>query len=465
LNSTGSAYVIGRTSSSDFPVFNAYDPSFNGGSDDVFIAKISPSGNILVYSTFLGGLSAETGGGIAVDKSGFAYVTGVTDSPDFPVVDAFDPYWNGSSDIFVAKLTPDGGTLVYSTFLGGASVEMGGDICVDGACSAYVTGTTYSSSFPVVNACDPTWNGFADAFVAKFASDGKSLVYSTFVGGSDSDICYSLSVDSYGSAYITGMTSSLNFPVVNAYDPAKNGQADAFVTKLTPDGKALAYSTYLGGTSTDNGSSIAVDSAGSACVTGYTYSLDFPVRYPVSPVLKGFVDSFVTKFTPTGQSLAFSTYLGGSGGDYGWAIAVNQTYDAYVTGNTDSLDFPISNAYDFTPNGNTDIFVTKLCVVPPYPPNNFNLQNLQNNYIFFKEYIHRLTWAANLEDPSKIVKYRLYRKVKDAPDTSYQRIAEVSATTFGYDDRGLKKTTLYSYRISAVDDAGNESGYAEVGNN
>ena len=466
LGSSGEAYIIGWTSSPDFPVLNdAYDSVLNG--EDAFVARLSPLGNVLLGSTFLGGSAADSGSGIALDAAGYVYVTGNTRSPDFPVVSAYDYYWNGWDDVFVAKFTSDCGALVYSTYLGGAGGDSTAGIAIDNTGSAYVAGHTNSLDFPVLNAYDRDCSS-NDIFVTKFSPDGKFLVYSTFLGGSNSEYCWGFAIDSHGSAYVTGHTYSLDFPVVNAYDPTQNGgygYVDVFVAKFTPAGNALAFSTYLGGKKDDMPSGIAVDSAGAAYVIGMTYSSDFPVLNAIGSALKGYSDAFVTKFTPAGRSLAYSTYLGGNSSDGGGDIAVDTSQDAYVIGGTSSLDFPIANAYDPTHNGNTDFFVTKLRFIPPYQPNNFTLQRLENNYIFFKEYIHRLTWAANPEDPSRIVKYRLYRKAKDAPDTSYQRIAEVSATTFGYDDRGLKKTPLYSYRISAVADSGIESGYAEVGNN
>ncbi|MCX6564191.1 MAG: SBBP repeat-containing protein [Candidatus Aminicenantes bacterium] len=466
LDGSGCAYITGRTVSSDFPVFHAFDSTFNGFYDDAFVAKLSAAGNALEYSTFLGGSDTESGTGIAVDSAGSAYVTGETSSPDFPVLNAYDPYWSGSSDVFVVKFTPDGGSLVFSTFLGGSSIDEGADLAVDSAGSVYVTGSTYSMFFPVLNAYDPTQNGVSDAFLTKFAPDGRSLVYSTFLGGAESEFCNGIAVDSAGSAYVTGSTYSSDFPAVKAYDSAQNGGQDAFVAKFSPDGKALAYSTYLGGSAADSGWGIAVDSAGAAYVVGFTYSKDFPVFDALSSTLKNSSEAFVTKFAPEGNTLAASTFLGGNSADYGWAIDVDAARDVYVTGNTGSSDFPVSNAYDPTYNGNTDVFMTKLRLIPPYPPRNFRLQQQENSYIFFKESVNRLSWTANPENTIKIAYYRLYRKAKDAADGSYQWLADIhpSGTSFLYDDRGLKKTARYAYRITSVDENGRESGYAEISN-
>jgi hypothetical protein len=418
---------------------------------------------VLVYSTYLGGTGGDGGMNIAVDATGSAYVAGQTDSTDFPALNAYDSSWNSSSDAFVSKFTPDGHGLVYSTYLGGSGWDSAYGVAVDSSGSAYVIGLTGSSNFPVFNAFDSSLDG-EDAFVAKLSPSGNALTYSTFLGGSGLESGWGIAVDSVGSAYVTGETSSPNFPTLNAYDPSFNGADDIFVAKFAPGGKTLVYSTYLGGTSLDEYSHIAVDGTGSAYVAGYTYSADFPVLNAYNSIHSGVADAFVTKFTPDGQSLVYSTFLGGNGADYGRAAAVDSVHDLYVIGTTGSTDFPVSGAYDPSFNGTPDAYITKMRFL--YPPTDFRLQRLVNSFIFYKEYINRLTWVPSPENIISIAKFRLYRKVKGAADSTYQWLADVSAvgTSFRYDDRTLKKSDLFSYRISSIDDSGNESGTVEVSN-
>jgi hypothetical protein len=268
-------------------------------------------------------------------------------------------------------LTIDPVVLTYSTYLGGTGAEQGYGIAVDSAGSAYVGGWTDSTNFPATTgAWDESENGDADAFVAKLAPDGRSLIYATYLGGTDQDLGTGIAIDSLGSAYLTGRTLGSDFPVTTgaAQDTAPGGSADAFVTKLTPNGAGLAYSTYLGGGDQDNGEAIAVDSAGAAYVTGFADSSDFPTEPTVGAydtTLGGTRDNFVTKVAPDGKSFPYSTYLGGSvdEGTCTCGIAVDSAGSAYVTGTTESTDFPTEptvGAYDTTLGGTRDAYVTKL---------------------------------------------------------------------------------------------------------
>jgi len=350
----GFAYVTGITFSSDFPNVSAYNPSRNGVAD-CFVTKFAVNGTTLVYSTFLGGSSAEFGRGIAVE-TGFVYVTGETYSSDFPTASAYDPTPNGICDCFVTKLSVDGQSLAYSTYLGGSNDDWGYAISVQSG-SAFVTGTTQSSTFPTVNAYDSVYNAGGDCFVAKFSADGLYLTYSTFLGGSTTDQGYGIAAES-GYAYVIGYTESFDFPTANAYDSSYNGAGDCFVTKLAADGASLVYSTFLGSSSGEQGYGIAAES-GSAYLTGITASSDFPTVNAYDSSYNGAGDCFVTKLAANGLSLVYSTFLGGPDWDCGSGIAV-ETGFAYVTGDTCSADFPTANAYDSTHNGWYDCFVTKL---------------------------------------------------------------------------------------------------------
>ena len=374
VDSSGNAYVSGNTNSTDFPAVNPLQ-SINAGNIDIFVAKINPTGSALIYSTYLGGSENDFNPDIAVDSAGNACVTGYTDSSNFPTMNPLQPAYGGNGDAFVAKLNPTGSALVYSTYLGGSSGESGGGIAVDSSGDAYVTGSTSSTDFPIKNPLQPEYGGgypnAGDAYVSKINAAGSALVYSTYLGGSGSDGGYSIAVNSAGNAYVTGHTGSFNFPVtpgafqttcgdVNQY--WCEGRGDAFVAQLTPSGSALVYSTYLGGHDLDRGYSIAVDSTGSAYVTGETYATDFPTVNPLQPASGRPTDAFVSKLNPSGSALVYSTYLGGRGlYEGGGGIAVDSSGSAYVTGTTDSSNFPTVNALQpHYRGGEEDAFVSKL---------------------------------------------------------------------------------------------------------
>jgi uncharacterized repeat protein (TIGR01451 family) len=368
VDASGSAYVTGVTNSSNFPTtLSAYDTSLAG--DDAFVAKLDASGSTLAYSTYLGGSASDDGGAIAVDAAGNAYVGGLTLSADFPTaVGAYDRSLDGLIDGFVAKLDSSGSTLAYSTYLGGSSNEFVAGVAVDTAGSAYVSGTTPSSDFPTTTgAYDTSLGGPGDAFAAKLDPSGSTLAYSTFLGGSDGDGAPAIAVDGSGSAYLAGTTLSTDLPTISAFQPDLAGDSDVFVAKLDASGSSLAYSTYLGGSLGDSGQGIAVDAAGSAYVTGVTDSSDFWTLGAFQASLGGPRDAFAAKLDASGSTLAYSTYLGGSAFDYGFDIAVDAAGSDYVTGATDSSDFPTTPAaFDPTaPGGDGDGFVTKFPTPPP----------------------------------------------------------------------------------------------------
>ncbi|TFH08199.1 MAG: hypothetical protein E4H14_06885 [Candidatus Thorarchaeota archaeon] len=352
----GYAYVTGYTDSANFPKYNGYDLIHNGGYD-CFVTKLTTTGKSIVYSTFLGGSGDDYGNSIAVE-GGCAYIAGYTQSSNYPTANAYDSTYNSNTDCFVTKLAADGQSLVYSTYLGGTDVDYGFGIAVESG-YAYITGYTWSTNFPTINAYDSVQNGGFDCFVTKLATTGLSLVYSTYIGGSLNDPGYSIAVEN-GSAYITGSTLSSNFPTINAYDSTYNGGQDCFVTKLATNGQSLIYSTYLGGSDADWARGIAVES-GYAYIAGYTWSEDFPTENAYDSTFNdGFSDDddgFITKLGVNGQSLVYSTYLGGETVDQARDIVVDRGC-TYVTGYAWSTDFPIANEYNSTNNGGYDCFVS-----------------------------------------------------------------------------------------------------------
>jgi hypothetical protein len=374
VDSAGNAYVTGTTDSANFPVTPGAYQSKLTGIENVFVTKLNKNGSNLIYSTYLGGSGQDDTdfySSIAVDSSGNAYVTGFTSSSDYPITpSAFQTSNHGGFyDAFVTKLNSSGSALIYSTYLGGTADEGGLGIALDGDGRAIVTGYTHSPDFPTTpNAAQPTIGGGYDAFVTKLNASGTALVYSTFLGGTLDDAGGSIATDWCGNAYVTGSTNSPNFPTSpNAFQKTPGGGFDAFVTKLNASGSALAYSTYLGGLADEQGDSIAVDSAGQAYVAGFTNSPNFRVTADAfQPMNNGSYDAFVTKFNSAGSALVYSTYLGGAVDDFGNGIALSRSRKVFVSGSTDSADFPTtSGAFDTSYNGGTstgDAFVTKLDV-------------------------------------------------------------------------------------------------------
>jgi hypothetical protein len=378
VDSQGAAYVTGVTASlSDFPLANPIQGTQGVASTYAFITKFDPSGSQLEYSTYLGGNTAYypdeynnyidgTGGSsIAVDSQGSAYVTGWTDSIDFPLQNAFQSVLRGRLDAIVTKLSPTGNALSYSTYLGGDKPPqqflgrtLGSGIAVDSAGHAYVTGETDCPTFPTLNAFQNALGGNSipydgaisfNAFVTKFSTDGTSLNYSTYLGGSACSGCVSgdyatgIAVDQEGIAYITGYTWDANFPTANAIQSSKPSHSltIAFVTKLSSTGNSLIYSTFLGGSYWEQGLAIAVDGQGDAYVAGWTRSTDFPVLHSLETFNNGTTyNAFATEINASGSGFVFSTLLGGG---QATAIAVDGQGASYVTGWTNDQNFTVIN--------------------------------------------------------------------------------------------------------------------------
>jgi hypothetical protein len=367
VDGSGFAYVTGYTESLDFPTTGgAYQTAFDGTTNDTFVTKVNQAGTALVYSTYLGGSGNDCGNSIAVDGAGEAYVTGWTHG-SFPTTPgAYQTVYGGGQDAFITKLNASGSALVYSTYLGGAGLDIGYGIALDGAGNAYVTGIT-SGSFPTTpGAYQTVYGGLGDAFITKMNAAGSALIYSTYLGGSGAETNTSLAVDGSGNVYVTGSTTGFFPTTAGAYQTVVGATGSLFITKLNIAGTALVYSTYLGGssmifTSFDNG--IAVDGAGNAYVTGTVFGI-----FPTTPGAfqtffgGGTDDVFVTKLNSSGGALAYSTYLGGSDFDIAAGIAVDGAGNCFVTGWTRSFNFPTTaGAFQPTPPGGADDgFVTEL---------------------------------------------------------------------------------------------------------
>jgi hypothetical protein len=375
VDPSGAAYIAGQTFSSNFPTTAGAFKTTYGGSGDAFVAKLNPGGTSLQYSTYLGGSGIDNAEGIAVDSVGNAYVTGQTYSTDFPTAGPIQPSNGGNqdSDAFVTEINSSGSALVYSTYLGGSSMDWGNAIALDSSGDAYVAGFTRSVDFPLIGSLQAACRGcpgFADAFVAELAPSGGALLHSTYLGGSGDDHGTGITVDSEGNIYATGFTYSTDFPVTSgAYQTSlTSGQSAAFVTKIGPGFSSLIFSTYLRGGSLNYGKSIAVDS-GNVFVAGQTFSPTFPVLSPTQgscvPSNCFFGTGFISELNATGSGLIFSTYLGGSHGDDIASIALDPSANIQVTGQATSTDFPTTNAFQTTLGGSYgDAFVAKVSLEP-----------------------------------------------------------------------------------------------------
>ncbi len=382
LASNGNLFIVGSTTSNNYPTTSGvFQPSY-AGNQDAFLTEMKPDGSALVYSTYVGGTQIDYGTAVAIDSSGNAYVTGATNSVDFPTLNPIQLSNDGLYDAYVTEISPTG-ALIYSTYLGGSLSDYGTGIAVGSGGSIYVAGYTFSSNFPTQSAFQSTLSGGSDLFVSKFVPGATSLQFSTYLGGSSIDQANGMTLDASDNVYLTGETQSSNFPVtVNAYQSQLLGTENAFVAELSSDGSTLTYSTYIGGSATDQANAIAVDPAGNMYITGYTQSNNFPqldsfqtvlgtggagtcvstnlINVPSNTLCS---DAFAAKFSSSGTPV-YSSFLGGSGNDTGQAIVVDSLGDAYVAGATYSPNFPTTaGAFQWTYQGSdtfSNAFLTEI---------------------------------------------------------------------------------------------------------
>jgi hypothetical protein len=374
LDVSGNAYIAGSTYASDFPVANAAFVGYDANGD-AFISKINSTGTALIYSTYIGGSNYEEFRGIAVDSTGAAWATGYTSSTDFPLLTPFQSTLGGPSNAVVVKLSPSG-ALAYSTFLGGPGPDLGYSLAVDPFGNAYVTGYA-SLGFPTTAGVYETVNqGSADAFVTKF-SPGGGLLWSTFIGGTNYDYASGIAADSFGNTYITGSTYSLSFPSapLGGAQPANRGNGDAFVAKLNFNGSALIYFTFLGGSGTESTQGIAVGpTSGIAVIAGQTTSVDLTTSLgAVQSTNAGGFDGFVAKLNAAGSAFLYTTYLGGNRNDFIQGLAVDPSGNAYLTGYTDSNSFPTNAAIQSAMQGNSTSLFRSLNIGASWTPFDANI--------------------------------------------------------------------------------------------
>ena len=350
IDSEGNIIVVGRTTSTDFPLKGAFQDTLNGYSDST-ISKFYPNGS-LAFSTYFGGSEQELITGVAVDSDDNIVIAGVTGSSDLPVVNAFQSNISGVSggvtDCFIAKFSEDGQSLLFSTYFGGASNDYAYAMAIDSSDRIVITGTTQSTDFPLLNPVQDSNAGFLDVFVSLFDANVQSLLFSTYLGTTSVDHGRDIKFDSQGDIWLTGIAAVGNLATEGAYQEENaGGISDAFLAKFSISG-TLQYLTFLGGEDLEWGNALAIDSDDNLIVTGFTTSDNFPTSNPYQDQRVDFADMFITKFTPDGQNVVFSTYLGGSFVDHSNAITIDSDDNIIVTGQTTSDDFPTTLPYSTT---------------------------------------------------------------------------------------------------------------------
>ena len=484
IDDSSNVYVVGVTYSTNFPTTTAvFDRSHNGGVGDAFVTKLNPTGTGLTYSTFIGGSEWEEGGSIAVDSEGKAYISGYTESSDFPVTPgALSTNFNGGdSDGFVSKLSVDGSSLVYSTFLGGSGEDGcdldGGDgILVDPQGNVYVSGETKSSNFPAtLGVFDTTFNGRWDGFVTKLNPDASGIVFSTFLGGSHNDRCSGIVAGPGGGVFVIGDTESPDFPVTpDALDGSYNGKQDVFAAQLNSSGTQLIYSTYIGGQDIDECDGLALDRTGGLYVTGWTKSADFPTTAGAFDTSQnGDVDVFVLKIefasfrisgavrTGQGEGIEGVSVVFSNGGGSGTTYS-EENYTHPVVEGWSGVVIPSKPGYSFTPSSRSYSNVNSEIAAQDYlgeqedlvvqPPLGFTVRRVGNRSLFQVELINVLQWSSNPAN-AQVTAYRIYI---DSPD-GLILLVELKAVDFLYLHRGISSDRSYKYAITAVNSLGNES--------
>ncbi|HEY1013263.1 MAG TPA: SBBP repeat-containing protein [Herpetosiphonaceae bacterium] len=437
VDGSGNAILTGYTDSTNFPVQSAHQAA-SGGGRDLFVAKLNAAGNGLVYSTYLGGAGSDAGTAVALSSAGVAYVAGWSSSLNFPLVSPSQNVRFGKQDAVLARLSTTG-QVNYSTYLGGGDFDEGRAVGVDGAGNMYIAGWTTSSETLADPAFQPSPGGESDGFAIKLSSTG-ALLYHTYLGGAGNDEINGLAVTGAGEAIVAGSTQSANFPISDStvFQVTKAAGADAFVTKLTSDGREIHFSTFLGGAGEDQAHGVRLDSAQNVMVAGATTSANFPLARAMQTSLGGATDAFASVLSPTGTALRFSTYLGGAGVDAAYGLAVDASRNIVLTGATASANFPTLPATGASVNG-SDVFITKLDPHPPEAPAALQVAAATTSTL-------TLSWSPAV-DNTATTGYNVYRN---------GALIGQPATP-GFLLTGLSPHTTYPITVTARDAAGHVS--------
>jgi hypothetical protein len=455
VDGSGYAYVTGRTMSSNFPVVLPMQTTLAGVAN-VFVTKLSPTG-ALVYSSYVGGNGSDSGNGIAVDTAGNMTVAGNTTSTNFPLANSLQGTMNGQTNLFVSRLNPAGNAFLYSTYIGGSGNDYAAAVALDQQGAAYLTGSTTSPDFPTLSTIQSMLGGNQNAFVLKLSSAGNQIVYSTYLGGSGGTVAFpetgsGIAVDAAGDAYVTGTTVSRNFPLFNALFSTSVGVGiHAFVAELNPAGSALLYSTYLGGSSVDEGTAIAVDSYGNAVAVGYSTGPDFPVVNATQATLAGGYDAYVTRFNAAGTALLGSTFFGGSASDAANAVAYAPSDAICVAGQTQSVNLPLMNATQSVLAGAQNAFLAVYSVqqtTAPVTPTGLTAAPGNASVT--------LNWTAS----SGATSYNVYRGTTAGGESATPLATGITAAS--YSDTAVRNGTKYYYKVAAVNGGGNSAESAEA---
>ncbi|MEJ5166908.1 MAG: SBBP repeat-containing protein, partial [Thermoanaerobaculia bacterium] len=380
LDNEGSPVIIGHTSSKDLPFANNLSQTFSSADNyDIYIAKISSQGNEFIWGTLLGGIYNDFGLDLKIDSNEDIIILGETYSPDIPAINGFDEIFNSSniyySDIYLAKISKDGNNLLWGTFIGGIGSDGARSISMDNLGNIYVCGFTKSNNMPVKNALDYSFNGDEDIYLGKFSSDGKSILWGTYIGGEAYDTCNFVTIGKDSSLFLTGNTSSKNIPVINGYDKVQNGNSDIYVAKISAEGNSFLWATYIGGTMNDYSYSIALDFDDNIFIAGNTYSPDIPVPNGYSSSIgEDFFyssDIYLAKLSSQKGYLLWGTYFGGESADSAKSVLYNLEGNLIVGGSTSSKNIK-TKGFDETYNEGGDIYVFSLSDIqieegPPIP--------------------------------------------------------------------------------------------------
>ncbi len=459
VDNSGFIYIVGNTSSTDFPVKNAFQKENAGGiMGDVFILKLSPSGDEIIFSTYFGGSDSEQAEGIVLDKNENIIIAGGTSSKNLPIKNAFQSTIGGGyfpRDAFVSKFTKNCTALIFSTYLGGSSTsgDQARDIAIDNNDNIYITGYTTASDFPVVNAYQSEFaGGFfnGDAFISKFNPNGVPI-FSTFFGGTNEDEGKSIVVDENQNIYLTGTTHSADFPIKNEiWGRTGLFDADVFISKFKASGNELFFSTYLGGSDTDEGMDLTFDKEKNIYVTGYTGSPNFVSINGAFPYNAGSYppykeDAFITKIKNDGSEFEFSSFFGGSRDDIGNSIALDNSGNMYLAGYTKSRnDFPIKNALYSSPGGSItdslpDAFITKFTAGELSPPLNLKA-SVNGNEV-------NLSW--DLPALGNFLSFNIYRS-PESPVTVSDDNLIYNTDDNNFSDNIIMTGKFYHYVVTAV---------------